>query len=948
MSRPVLLLEIGGSTLPEVTPVSRAPASWAPPPAPPAEILPPSDVVAEPAVDSITLTWAASGQSGAVYVVWRANDINGAPGTWRIVARTTETRYTYTDASGAVSWWKITVEVNGISSGDSKQTPMVPVVPPTVAELVQIQQSIDQETIDRLAADAAEAQARADAITEVATSVSAEAQTRAEQIAANAEAIAQEAAARASALLNEQLAREAAISQESATRQSEVESLAYALSQVSAGSGMQFDTERVWYFDSTVQGWTGNGAPTVEEGWLRPADGPSFPYVQSPSDLAIDGAAYRYAKLRVKRVGTPVWTGHLQWTTSTDAIWDDTKSADAPEPVWDAQGVATVDFQDIPWWPATVTAIRLQVGAAQSPSDCFLLDWVAVGRPTPGAGVALVQDEAAARIAGDAAEASQRQTLAVQLRGNYTGDDLDQVATGLIADERAARVDADEVNAQAIQTLQVRMPAGDGTLATEASVTAEQLARVTGDEANAQALQSVQARLPAGDGQVASASAVDEMNSRVTETESGLQAVGERVTSIDAQVTGENAGDDDWNAGETDVHAGSTSIYTAIADGDHATARQIDQVAAEFGQFKSTATQQLEATSSELAAQAQQLTSLHSELDGKASAGVVSALSSQVEQNSQGISAVSQQLTSVQADVAGKASAQVVQGLQAEVSQNSAGLTDVLAKAFLYVITDGAGGKLVGGMEIGNDGQVVNTRFSSDTFEVISPSAVQGLEVRNGYLRVWKGGAQRIIGTGFGAAADNLIDYFGPNVGAAAASKANATMWMDTAGSAYFGGQLSAGTLKNAVQTTTIQTIGAELIDGPFTTNGHVRSVTISFSRRHVRQKAEQNSSGFTAGAGTNTCTVQIYRQLGTDAETLWNTLSASGSVQINNESDGPDIATSSWGGSMTINDTSVSDKTVRYRAVITAFTEQLVSHTSGSFSSQTIDQTLSIVSVEQ
>lgn len=130
------------------------------------------------------------------------------------------------------------------------------------------------------------------------------------------------------------------------------------------------------------------------------------------------------------------------------------------------------------------------------------------------------------------------------------------------------------------------------------------------------------------------------------------------------------------------------------------------------------------------------------------------------------------------------------------------------------------------GMELGNDGNVVSLRFLTSSMEIVAPNgAAEGMEWRNGYLRVWKGAAQRIIGPGFGANGDNLIDYFGPNVGAAAASKSNAMMWMDANGSAYFGGQLSAGVLRNAVQTTTTQTIGTELVNGPFATNGRVRTV---------------------------------------------------------------------------------------------------------------------------
>ncbi len=456
------------------------------------------------------------------------------------------------------------------------------------------------------------------------------------------------------------------------------------------------------------------------------------------------------------------------------------------------------------------------------------------------------------------------------------------------------------------------------------------------------------ARMPAGDGKVASAEALDAVSTRVEETEEGIRAVGDRTSSLEAQVTYKHAGDRDWNAGDRDVRAGVKTWQSVIAQGDRAVAKQVDSVRAELGEFEATATRSIEVIATEQSAQAVQIQHLGVELDGKASADYVEEISARVNVTEHGIEAVTGQLASVKAEVAGKASAQVVQGMEARVIQTEGGLAQVMAKAFLHLIADSGNGPLIGGMELGNDGNVVSLRFLTNSMEILAPNgASEGMEWRNGYLRVWKGAAQRIIGASFGAAGDNLIDYFGPNVGAGAASKANAVMWMDASGSAYFGGQLSAGILRNAVQTTTTQTVGVELVNGPFATNGRVRSVTVSFSRRHVRTKTTYGSDGFVAGGGQNTARVEIYRRVGEGAESLWQVLNASGGVNILNETDGPDNAISDWGGSFTVNDTSTSAQTMTYRAVITSFTEQTVSHTSGSFQQQSITQSLSIISVE-
>lgn len=287
------------------------------------------------------------------------------------------------------------------------------------------------------------------------------------------------------------------ISREEQLRQSADESLARAVSEVAAGSGTQFDSIKLWPFNQTIEGWTGNGAPTLVDGWLRPANHATAPWVQSPVALAVDGSAYRFVKLRVKRVGSPTWNGFLQWITTTDQAWNTQKRVAIPEPAWDVNGVATVDVQDIAWWPATVDAIRLQLGAAQTVANYYLIDYIAVGRPQPGASVALVQEETQARITADATEALQRNTLAVQMRGNYTGTDPLQLTAGLAYEELKARVAADAAQVQRISTMEARMPAGAGSLATAASVTALQEATATTTSALAQSITTINATLPA-------------------------------------------------------------------------------------------------------------------------------------------------------------------------------------------------------------------------------------------------------------------------------------------------------------------------------------------------------------------------------------------------------------------------------------------------------------------
>ncbi len=311
--------------------------------------------------------------------------------------------------------------------------------------------AITKEASDRAAAISKETTARTQALTKEATdrtaAIAAEATTRAQQdqkVAADA----------ANALLNEQLTREAAISETNLIIQNKTDSLAQSIAQVAAGSGTQFDSLKIWHFNSaSVEGWTGNGTPTVVDNCLRPANHASNPYVVSPASLAVDAASYRFVKLRIRKVGKPAWRGQLRWRDT--AAFNDTNTVTLPEPSFDAGGVVTIDFSDIKWnTQANVAQIRLDIGATQTASDYYLLDWIAVGRPSPGASTAALQDESTARIAADSAEATARSTLAAQLRGGTDGTDPSKLTTGLIYNERQVRISSEKAIAEDVEALE--------------------------------------------------------------------------------------------------------------------------------------------------------------------------------------------------------------------------------------------------------------------------------------------------------------------------------------------------------------------------------------------------------------------------------------------------------------------------------------------------------------
>lgn len=249
-------------------------------------------------------------------------------------------------------------------------------------------------------------------------------------------AISDEAKTRADAILQEQNSRKADISTLKTQVQTSTDSLAQQISQVAAGTGEQFDSLNIWYFDTSNEGWTeddnGNTPMSVtSDGWLRSAS--STASYRSPNYMAIDAAAYRFVKLRLKKVGSPVWAGKLFWIGTSEGGWSDARSLTINEPEYDANGVATLTIHDIDWRSSeTIRRFRFDFLKNQDSKNYVQIDWIAVGRPTPGAGMAALQAEQTARANADAAEAANRNTLAVQIRGSYDGNDLSKVSSGLI------------------------------------------------------------------------------------------------------------------------------------------------------------------------------------------------------------------------------------------------------------------------------------------------------------------------------------------------------------------------------------------------------------------------------------------------------------------------------------------------------------------------------------
>ena len=383
--------------------------------------------------------------------------------------------------------------------------------------------AIAQEILDRKAGDIANANKAAQ---DVADAI-AKAETDDAEVAAKA-------AANLLATKNEV---EAQISTTNTTMQDGFDSLAQQMASISAGTGEQFDSLAIWYFYNGPEGWASDNAstnllPVDQDGWIYPAGAAST--MCSPNSLAIDARSYKYMRLRMKRVGNPSWAGKLYWVGVDETGWTSTRSLAIPAPDFDpATGITVLSIPDLLWATSgTVRRLRLDFSTNQDANNYYAIDWMAVGRPTPGASQAQVQDLRTAMTAADSAEAAARNTLAVQLRGNYDGTDPSKLVTGIIFNERQTRVTAEQAIASDVNTLRTDYNAN------KASVTQRLDTLTSENQSQAQALTQLQSGLSTANGKItANSNAITSLQSTVTQQGNTLTSQGQAITSLKNTVT---------------------------------------------------------------------------------------------------------------------------------------------------------------------------------------------------------------------------------------------------------------------------------------------------------------------------------------------------------------------------------------------------------------------------
>jgi len=127
--------------------------------------------------------------------------------------------------------------------------------------------------------------------------------------------------------------------------------------------------------------------------------------------------------------------------------------------------------------------------------------------------------------------------------------------------------------------------------------------------------------------------------------------------------------------------------------------------------------------------------------------------------------------------------------------QLSVGVDDVSGRlAAKQTLTTDVSGNIAGTITE-NDGVRSSFSILASVFRVITGGAASGMEWQANYIRIYGSGYQLVMGTGFGVSS-NLVQWYGPNIGAAACTTANCVDCKTIAGQTIIRGTSAQGRME--------------------------------------------------------------------------------------------------------------------------------------------------------
>ncbi|WP_052956431.1 phage tail tip fiber protein [Moellerella wisconsensis] len=260
---------------------------------------------------------------------------------------------------------------------------------------------------------------------------------------------------------------------------------------------------------------------------------------------------------------------------------------------------------------------------------------------------AAIKKEEQARITADSSEAVERQSLASQMRGDYTGKDLTKVTAGLVFEEREARTSGDKAEASARQSLETRL--GESVTAVNKSI--ESIS--TSQKAQSGEITAINTSLK----NKAESSAVNSLNSKIEEQGKRLTSQGSAVTKLQNDL------------GLTNTSVGKKADSSALTALDSKVTQQGKDISSQSGSI--TALQN-------------SLKTTNANVEKKADSSALSILDNKVIQQGKDISSTSNKTTALEnslkttnANITKKADSSALTGLDSKVVQQGKDISSV-------------------------------------------------------------------------------------------------------------------------------------------------------------------------------------------------------------------------------------------------------------------------------
>lgn len=231
------------------------------------------------------------------------------------------------------------------------------------------------------------------------------------------------------------------------------------------------------------------------------------------------------------------------------------------------------------------------------------------------------------------------------------------------------------------------------------------------------------------------------------------------------------------------------------------------------------------------------------------------------------------------------------------------------------------------------------------------------INLSTGRQVVVSGSFMKVSGVPFGdgPGTSQFIEWYGPVkltsgvVDPSLCTATDAIYYLTNQGNAYFGGTLAVGIIRNAAQTTDTAA-AAQIVLGPYSTNGNVQTITVSYS-----YERSGTGNGFTVGI-TGSLSISVILEKSTNGGSTWSTIttltpsetqrSVSTSITGGTEANPiyTDFYTYAAAGSTTVTNTTAAGSML-LRARISNRTLPTIG--GGSLTTNTLTQNVSVSSTE-